>query len=191
MASRGLWPWPDSESPQAYEVMKETYGVVPPTVFDLYSVTRSFAAGQVLLAPLEDAVSWKDKFDELAKECGPGSGFWPSGEILWLNPGLDETVALQVGGEDDGRVFELRWEDGFEWRTLAWSLTDLVACLRDLHEQGWFAWEANPMLRHEHPVDPESLVDSLMPIVDRWNCNPRIAGFVSPYAREPERPTDR
>lgn len=191
MASRGLWPWPEGESPDAFDAMKAAYGAAPQAIVDLYSVTRSFAAGRVLIAPLRDVVSWKDKFDELAEECGHDSDFWPSGEILWLNPGLDETVAVQVGGEDDGRVFEIRWEDGFEWRTLAWSMADLVACLRDLHEHGWFAWEANPMLRQDDPVDPETLVDSLMPIADRWNCNPRIAGFVGSYAREPERPMKR
>jgi hypothetical protein len=180
-------------------LLEDEYGALPGDVEDFYRTTdiATFGPFDEILPP-ETLVRLRDRlsqdFSEASIEQVPEiyEKNRPSGHaLLPMSGSLGAGCLIELGGPRDGRViFPPR--SGDFWRTLAWSLSDAVACIRELYEMGWYDWEAYPFGPNGNPrLDPEEELERLRPVFDRWNCNPVIALLEDQYSREPERPSNR
>lgn len=161
-------------------------------------MTEQFSAGyfgmqETLETYLDASPRVSDLALVLSKENPHGLLFEPEGDILWFSADSDHSVGVEMGGPDHGRLVSPTWDQLFEWRTLAWNLSDAIACTLELYEAGWFQWEQNPFHHSTHgpelTLPQDDMYPVLAPIIDRWNCSPLIAEFDETYHREPERPT--
>lgn len=196
----GRTPWwgkPCSE--EALDSLEVEYGAVPDDVKEFYRTTdiATFGPfdeilGPVTLVELRERLSFN--FSPEAQEQVPDiyKRNAPLGRaLLPMSGATDGGCLIELGGPQDGRVIAPPYFGDY-WRTLAWSLSDAVACIRELYELGWYDWEYYPFGPNGNPrLDPQEELARLQPVFDRWNCNPVIALFEDRYSREPERPTDR
>lgn len=195
---RDPW-WGNPCTEAALELLEDEYGAVPNDVAEFYRTTdiASFGPFDEILGP-ETLVQLRER---LSRNFSPGAqedlpeiyeNDGPLGRaILPMSGQGDWGCLIELGGPQDGRVINPPHFGDHYWRTLAWSLSDAVACIRELYELGWYHWEAYPFGPNGSPrLDRQEELARLQPIFGRWNCNPVIAGFEDQYSRHPARPTD-
>ncbi len=175
------------------------FGELPDDVVDFYRTTdrASFGCFDEIIG-LDMATDRREDFSYAHNE--QSQAHFPflfeedrpqSDSIFVMSATNDRGCLVEIGGPDHGRViFPPTY--GQYWRTLAWSLSDAIACIRDLYEAG-LDWYRPQTDGHGNPVRaPEDLeFDRVQPIIDRWNCNPIIAFFPDDYCYTPDRPTSR
>lgn len=198
LGHHGPWPWVPRADEIDISIARSQYEFFDEQVVELLWVTEQFTAGyfvnrESLRAHLHASPKVSDLAYALSNEVVGELLFEPTGDILWFCKASGQSVGVEMGGPNHGRLLAPPWHLGFEWRTLAWSLSDAVACTRELYEAGWFQWERNPFhypdYWTESALPQEEMYPTLAPIIDRWNCSPLIAEFDETYHREPEHPT--
>lgn len=204
---RDPW-WGEPCSDEVIEALAAEYGELPQDVIDFYKVTNiaTFGCFEDIADPLV-SIRRRDIIDVLCGEDAQRAyppmfqDGQPKGDgLLLMSSKSDRGCLIELGGPDHGRVINhpADIEYGF-FRTMAWSLGDAIACLRELYEFGWFqnlegGTEFFEKTNQSHPpfgTTEYGLAElaKIQPIIDKWNCDPVIATFNSSYRYEPERPT--
>ena len=193
--NRHPW-WGEPASEEAIRSLTDQFGELPQDVIDFYRVTNiaTFARFDAIMAP--QAILERAKHGVPYSEADHIDAPWlfennvPTGAILPMSLQEDWGCLIELSGPDHGRVMSPSSGDRNYFRTLAWSLSDAVACSRELYEFGWYQ---NDGVRGDivKPKHDDALLARIQPILDKWNCNPLLAMFHNPYGYEPERPTNR
>ena len=195
------WPWEPPANAADLKEFSDSYPGLPSDVCELFSVSRKLVIG--------DTALWGDFVLDGAERIKSSRYFMMEMGILqdcsyryrsqrpdpFVLDGLPVTIGLglegcylfvELYGEDHGRVVVVRLNTHDEFqvseRTLAWSVTDLVACTRDLYESGWRfessldgdEWmRVGPAYAEDRDAwqdDERERIGSVIPILDRWNC---------------------
>ncbi|MFT7474218.1 MAG: hypothetical protein ACI81L_001139 [Verrucomicrobiales bacterium] len=185
------WPWSAPTSDTTLARALSEYDQLPSEVVELFSITESFTAGYFQLElPLQDVLDYAATLTELAFDM---VGEPPTGNLFWLSENDPPRSAVEVGGSCHGRLLSADPQIG--WRTIAWSLSDAIACTRELYEADWYQWDRNPCYNTQDRkvvrARQEKMYPVLKPIIDRWNCSPYIAQFDDSFYHEPDRPRTR
>ena len=194
----GRTPWwgkPASE--ESLDALSAEFGELPQDVIDFYRVTdiASFTVFDDILKPSEllgadEAVMPYSKAIQ-RDYPEPFENNRPQGHgLLPMSTSINGALLIELGGPDHGRAIRPLVGDDDYFRTHGWSLSDVIACTRELFEFGWYQDNGPERSYKKTPVDDE-LLTTVRPILDKWNCSPLVAGFWTPYAYEPHRPTNR
>lgn len=201
---RDPW-WGEPCSDEAIDALANEYGELPQDVIEFYKITNiaTFGSFEDMADPLV-AIELRGYLEAICDPLNYPPMYedgQPKGDgLLPMSLEHDRGCLIELGGPDHGRVinFPADIEYGF-YRTMAWSLGDAVACIRDLYEFGWFQDLGDPtdffyktnQSRPPFGTTEYGLAElaKIQPIIDKWNCDPVIATFNSPYRYNPERPT--
>ncbi len=190
----GLVPWSPPATEEEIEAARMRLPELPDEVIEIFRVSLNIEAAALRFQDGLDGVqrySRQERIDHIGcpmffsngvTEFVEHDGGWvPDGDFLHI--GLDISVA--TGGPHTGVVYLAAFEG---WRRIAYRLSDVVACTRELYESGWFSLIDFHGL-FQKTAEGQAAKDSLvMPIVERWHCSPVVAA-VGPHV-EPPRPPD-
>ena len=209
-----LLPWAPPASEGAIQRLRDVIPEVPNDLVSLLLVTEVPAAGILdFMRPLGPSAggSLAAYSGEVNSSISPLSfvrsdashhatnrlfdnddGWTPEGDLFWLQAQRNErNLGMAIGGPNHGRVYSM---GGSLIQRIAYRLSDVVACTRDLYENGWFSYYytdtyAPPGSFDHDPIELEERVAELVtPVVDRWHCSPRVACLVR--HTEPTPPPD-
>ncbi len=117
----------------------------------------------------------------------PDPHMMPQGKLLNIGSEAPNSCVVELEGDHPGRVWTFWvWHERF-WHPVAWSLADLIACMVDLIEIGWYQWRSVGPFGPETIKTNEQALAFTADILERWACNPLIlqlpggeATFVDP-----------
>ena len=198
----GLVPWAPPASELAIRRLIEEIPAVPQDLLDLFSVTEIPAAGildfeEPIGAGFEGSFTARSEVindnimplafirsDEIYRRTNRthdnDDGWVPNGDLFWFQVGNDhQPLGMAIGGPNHERVYTMNLLWGIQ--RIAYRLRDVVACTRDLYENGWFHYFdhpdklVGPKRRHD-PIELEERVAELVtPVIDHWHCSPKVA----------------
>jgi len=206
----GLVPWTPPASGLAIECLKQEIPEVPDGLVDLLSVTEVPATGILdFLQPLGTNFggSLLAYSEEVNRDIAPLSfvpsdaihyetnrtldnddGWVPEGDDLaWFQTNNnDRNLGMAVSGPIRGRIYSLN--SLYQIQRVSYRLSDVVACTRELYENGWFSYFVWGNYDSNSAEFEERIAELVMPTVARWHCSPRVACLVR--HEEPIRPAD-
>ena len=80
--------------------------------------------------------------------------------------------------------------EGYRAQRIGYRLRDVVACTRELYENGWFTFFERKLrnpLEYDGELE-EKIAELVLPVVEKWHCSPRVACLVR--HTEPSPPAD-
>ena len=195
----GLFPWSPPATGEEIEAARMRLPGLPEEVIELYRVSANVVAGGLEFKRSIDGITAYDRSLLLAEE-GFGIGFSPSdhletnrtienddgwvpgnGDILFLGGGF----AMPTNGPHLGVVYV---PGGMGYQRAAYRLSDVVACTRELYENGWYSHKDISTPPSKRAEQENYIRDLVMPTVQRWHCSPRVAALAR--HTEPRRPPD-
>jgi len=197
-----LVPWAPPASRLAITCLQEEIPDISDDLLDLLSVTEVPAAGILdfmgplgtnfggsLVASSQEVNSciapWSFVQSDDLRSRDNDDGWVPDGDLFWFQAqNNNRNLGMAMGGQNDGVVYSMSF--GSSIQRIAYRLRDVVACTRELYENGWFRYFDNNERRA--PDLEERIVELVMPTVARWHCSPRVACLVR--HEEPIRPAD-
>ena len=159
------------------------YPGLPGDVLAMFGVSRRFFAGDLTyeLRKGEPSSWFMDAIESgITQGCSYAHRarrkdvFELDGLAVQIGLGVEHRyLVLELYGESHGRIAVSRslTHEQFDVSipTIAWSVTDLVACTRDLYEADWLFELTEGDSLDPQPPERERIA-GVIPILDRWNC---------------------
>ncbi len=190
----GLVPWSPPATEDVIEAALARLPELPDEVVEIFRVSANVEAAALRFQDGFDGVqrySRQEQVDHIGcpiffsngvTEFVEHDGDWvPDGDFLHI--GLDVSVA--TGGPHTGIVYLAAFEG---WQRVAYRLSDVIACTRELYENGWFEHWGLTGLRDTTERYNVLYGELVVPAVQRWHCSPRVATVMRHV--EPSRPPD-
>ena len=195
----GWFPWSPPATDKEIEAACARMPGLPDEVIEIFRVSANVVAGGLNFKwGLEDMAPYHKQ--EYYEGTGRAIGFIPSDDLHtdisvendngWVPDDgdivfLGNSSAMPTTGPHLGVVYTT----GFlGWQRAAYRLSDVVACNRELYENGWYE-HLDFNGRFNKSDEFGSVFEELVqPVIDRWHCSPRIASLGRHV--EPSRPPD-
>ena len=188
------FPWSPPASEEAIERLRTRVPEVPDEVIEIFGVTENLIAGflnfrdgldgvhQYSRAYTISEIGTPTSFSNETREFAEDDDGWvPDGDFLRVA----QDLRVATGGPHTGVIYTGASEG---WQRSAYRFSDVVACTRELYENGWFEL-IDFTGRLEKSEGFEAVYSELvLPTIQRWHCSPRIATLMR-YS-EPSRPLD-
>ncbi len=207
----GRVPWWRPASGLAIKFLKEEIPEVPDDLIDLLSVTEVPASGILdFMGPIGSGYHGSLRAyssavhsdiapfgfvpsDEIHRKTNrtrdDDDGWVPDGDLFWFQvQNNNRNLGMAMGGPNHGRVYSMN--EGYRAQRIGYRLRDVVACTRELYENGWFTFFERKLrnpLEYDGELE-EKIAELVLPVVEKWHCSPRVACLVR--HTEPSPPAD-